>query len=989
MTRASKSVAFLVAVMAPAAVGCGGGTASGDAPGAGSGAPGTGGSSGLGASGGSSGIAGNAAGSGTGGVLAGMGGSGALGGAAATGGSGAGGSGAAGSAGTSAGAAGSAGDGAAGAGGSDAGTAGSGGNAGVAGGGSGAGGGAGDAGGGGSSGCDAGHASCSGSCVDVMTDDAHCGACNSPCTGGRTCVAGACQCTAGNCTALPAFPGADGAAGTVTGGRGGDVYHVTLLDTDSSDMRPGTLRYGLSNLTGPRTIVFDVSGVFFLGRTAVTGWDANGNGWDTASRLNLPASVTIAGQTAPGPVIVMGGTIKVGGTNIILRNVTFAPGYGCRSFDEPSKPPVSGDFPDSYTYDALDISGQKVMIDHVTTVYATDETVSMNELANEVTVQYALIAQGQNYPQADAEASSIKYTGHALGSLFQAGSNAKISVHHNLYAHLKGRLPRVGTESGALTVAGVGAYNDFRNNVFYNWLGTAGTGASGQASQNNFIGNFYLAGNGGDDASGNESTAISTSGGGTSIFNGSDSSLTKVYQSGNLKDTNRDGDASDGASLSSSDFGSSSIQSNAFTQTPYAGVTDSAQAAFDRVLSYAGSRYWQRAALDTRIVAETRAGTGKIVAWADDPFNSSSQDGTEWRALVATPMTSRPSGFDTDGDGMPDTWESAHGTNPALADNNGDLDADGYTNLEEYLNELAAWPAPGQLAFAVEGTARYAESESFGVMPSGGTRVAKTAHWQPSRFDVVRVLAGTAVVDAPGQVARAVEIAGSAVLAVRNGWLDVGDQVSIGAHGSLELTGGELRAGSLAKAHGATFRFRGGLLATRSVRFDLVVDGGVVAPGPGVGVLEISGDSQALERRAPSRPRRREARRRPRVGPRRARWRSRGRRAERDPGPRKRVDDPHGDERRVGSLHERAAWVSRRRVRRSRHPAFPSRALDGAAVREREQRRAFAKSRTALNASRDESKRERALARIPSPGRLSGTRGRARGTRRLTSQISY
>ena len=53
----------------------------------------------------------------------------------------------------------------------------------------------------------------------------------------------------------------------------------------------------------------------------------------------------------------MGGTVKPGGNNIILRNVTFAPGYGNRSFNEPGKPPAAGDFPDSYVYDALDISG--------------------------------------------------------------------------------------------------------------------------------------------------------------------------------------------------------------------------------------------------------------------------------------------------------------------------------------------------------------------------------------------------------------------------------------------------------------------------------------------------------------------------------------------------------------------------------------------------------------------------------------------------------
>ena len=210
---------------------------------------------------------------------------------------------------------------------------------------------------------------------------------------------------------LPAFPGADGAAARITGGRGGAVYHVTKLDTDFNDVAMGTLRYGLTMLTGPRTIVFDVSGVIHLGRAAVSGWDANGNGWDTASRLNVPSDTTIAGQTAPGPIIIMGGTVKPGGNNIIIRNVTFAAGYGNRSFDEPDKPPAAGDFPDSYVYDAIDISGTNVMIDHVTAIYGTDETVSMNELANNITIQFCTIAQGQNYPQADAEASGVDVHG--------------------------------------------------------------------------------------------------------------------------------------------------------------------------------------------------------------------------------------------------------------------------------------------------------------------------------------------------------------------------------------------------------------------------------------------------------------------------------------------------------------------------------------------------------------------------------------------------
>ncbi len=84
-----------------------------------------------------------------------------------------------------------------------------------------------------------------------------------------------------------AFPGAEGYGCYATGGRGGDVYHVvTIADYNEATEPPlpGTLRYGLRTATGPRTIVFDVSGYI-----------------DLKDRLEFDCNdITIAGQTAPG-----------------------------------------------------------------------------------------------------------------------------------------------------------------------------------------------------------------------------------------------------------------------------------------------------------------------------------------------------------------------------------------------------------------------------------------------------------------------------------------------------------------------------------------------------------------------------------------------------------------------------------------------------------------------------------------------------------------
>src|SRR5271167_4527338 len=128
---------------------------------------------------------------------------------------------------------------------------------------------------------------------------------------------------------MMAFSGADGAGALATGGRGGIVYHVTKLDTKFSDAGVGTFRYGLNDANFkdsggnviPRTIVFDVGGSIWLGRNT-----GDTEGWDTQDPMSVGSNVTIAGQTAPGGINLMGGGLKANGTNAIIRNLFITPG---------------------------------------------------------------------------------------------------------------------------------------------------------------------------------------------------------------------------------------------------------------------------------------------------------------------------------------------------------------------------------------------------------------------------------------------------------------------------------------------------------------------------------------------------------------------------------------------------------------------------------------------------------------------------------------
>ncbi|MHC4442985.1 MAG: hypothetical protein ACYTF1_15730 [Planctomycetota bacterium] len=124
---------------------------------------------------------------------------------------------------------------------------------------------------------------------------------------------------------------------------------------------------------------------------------------------------------------------------------------------------------------------------------------------------------------------------------------------------------------------------------------------------------------------------------------------------------------------------------------PAVTTTDALTARGD-VLSGAGATLPVRDPLDVRVVNDVIDRTGGII-------DSQTEVGG-WPTLISdTPPA------DSDHDGMPDAWENGHGLNPSdPADGPMDADGDGYTNVEDYLNEIAlraANPTPSDEKMSV------------------------------------------------------------------------------------------------------------------------------------------------------------------------------------------------------------------------------------------------------------------------------------------------
>ena len=118
-------------------------------------------------------------------------------------------------------------------------------------------------------------------------------------------------CVASAAEGIPAFPGAEGFGAQTKGGRGGRVLVVSNLN----DSGPGSFREAC-NTSGPRTVVFAVSGLIDL---------------LTPLEITEPR-ITIAAQTAPGEGICLKGCgVVVRTSEVIIRFLRTRPGAGSKT----------------------------------------------------------------------------------------------------------------------------------------------------------------------------------------------------------------------------------------------------------------------------------------------------------------------------------------------------------------------------------------------------------------------------------------------------------------------------------------------------------------------------------------------------------------------------------------------------------------------------------------------------------------------------------
>ena len=505
---------------------------------------------------------------------------------------------------------------------------------------------------------------------------------------------------------IPAFPGAEGYARyTTTGGRDGSVYHVTNLN----DSGPGSLRDAVS--ASNRTIVFDVSGYI-----------------DLESNLLIEGdSLTIAGQTAPGEGITLRYyTVRLTGNNIIMRFIRI----------RRSQLKNVNDGADATWGRQLN----NIILDHCSFSWSIDEIASYYDNRN-FTMQWCTLGEALANP------------GHSKGQHSYGGiwGGKGASFHHNFLLHMQNRAPRFngarynykGNLSDEYENCLQAERVDFRNCLMYNW-GSGGCYGGPGGGYVNMVNNYYKAGPGTSNKTcvtsvmvarksniGKDLTFLNYASryfiNGNYVAAGNmpinfdwqgvtyESGLSRIGEDVYIPDTLHY--YGKNVSYIKDNIGRDCVRLKLDNPVPYGEVTTHpAEVAYEKVLRYAGASL-HKDSVDLRYENEARGGfvtyTGMKVKRPGLVDSINVVGGVPHKTRPSypyLPTVTRHSRFDTDGDGIPDDWEKAHGLNRRDPKDGAErtLDPRGwYTNLELYLNSLVENIMRRENADAIESVNEY------------------------------------------------------------------------------------------------------------------------------------------------------------------------------------------------------------------------------------------------------------------------------------------
>lgn len=447
-----------------------------------------------------------------------------------------------------------------------------------------------------------------------------------------------------------AFPGAVGGGKYATGGRGGEVYHVTNLN----DSGAGSFRDAVSKSN--RIVVFDVSGTIEL-----------------KSNILCQGNITIAGQTAPGGSGITLKNYKMGmaGDNIICRYISSRPG--------PYMATSSGN-------DAWGgAKGSSSIIDHCSMSWTTDEQWGLYSNNEYYTVQYSIIGPADSW-------GGHKKGLHGFGLMMGKGYS---TFDHNLIIHNVSRNFR-GKVEGTETA-------DFTNNVIYNWAYQTAYGTIGHL---NYVNNTLKMGNGTTGGKHYVNVDSSTKPQNFGIFLKGNRMLNKdntIYDT--VTSDNWNGISIKQSITDTYGVTKDTLKSDKSFQTVVNGenvstadTCESAEASYENVINFAGNGIapTKRTAVDQQCAEETRTGTGNMSGTAsyDEATDANKENIDKYHIECGVTYTypeavTKKTIVDKDNDGMDDDWELARGLNPDdPTDVNDDYCGQGYTNIEYYINDL-------------------------------------------------------------------------------------------------------------------------------------------------------------------------------------------------------------------------------------------------------------------------------------------------------------